>query len=106
MNHDKNVQWAYVTVDSSLADKACWLHWAYLVVSAGSTDSALYDGHDTNGAKITDLKSAAVTGHEFKPAKPIFCRQGLYVDVGTSVSGIFVEYEMEDSHPHPLRPAE
>jgi len=104
MNHDKNVQWAYVTADRRLADKPCWLHWAYLVVSAASTDSALYDGHDANGAKITDLKSAAVTGHPFKPTNPIFCRQGLYVDVGTSVSGIFVEYEMEDSHAPPPRP--
>jgi hypothetical protein len=94
--NDKNVQWAYVTADRRLADKPCWLHWAYLVVSSASTNSALYDGEDTNGNKITDLKSAAVTGHEFKPPQPLFCRQGLYVDVGTNVSGILVEYEMAD----------
>jgi hypothetical protein len=105
--HNRNIQWAYVTADRLLADKACWLHWAYLVVSAASTDSALYDGHDANGRKLTDLKSAAVTGHEFKPPKPLFCRQGLFVDVGTNVSGIFVEYEMAESGqkpPHPIRP--
>jgi len=93
--NDKNVQWAYVTVDSILAEKACWLHWAYLVVSASTTDSALYDGHDTGGNKIVDLKSAVVTNHEFAPPKPLFCQKGLFVDVGSNVSGIFVQYEMD-----------
>lgn len=93
---NKNVQWAYVTSDRQLAKTPCWLHWAYLVVSAASTDSALYDGAGTGGSKIADLKSAAVTGHEFRPKEPVYCRQGLYVDVGTSVSGIFVEWELEE----------
>lgn len=93
--NDKNVQWAYVTADRLLAAKACWLHWAYLVVSASTTDSALYDGTDTGGAKIVDLKSAVVTNHEFSPPKPVFCQKGLYVDVGSNVSGIFVQYEMD-----------
>ena len=93
--NDKNVHWAYVTADRLLAEKACWLHWAYLVVSASTTDSAMYDGHDTSGRKIADLKSAVVTNHEFSPPKPIYCQQGLYVDVGSNVSGIFVQYEME-----------
>jgi hypothetical protein len=93
--NDKNVQWAYVTADRLLAAKPCWLHFAYLVVSASTTDSALYDGTDTGGAKIVDLKSAVVTNHEFSPPKPLFCQKGLYVDVGSNVSGIFVLYEMD-----------
>lgn len=35
---------------------------------------------------------AAVTGHPFSPKEPVYCRRGLYVDVGTSVSGIFVQW--------------
>ena len=102
--HDKSVQSKYVTADELLAQGPCWLHYAYLVVSAASTDSALYDGTNTSGRKITDLVSAAVTGHEFRPAKPAYCSRGLYVDVGTNVSGIFVEWELDDSRP-PAAPA-
>ena len=105
--HDRHVQWDYVTADRLLTDKACWLYCAYLVVSAASTDSALYDGHNANGKKIKDFKSANVTGHEFKPALPLFCRQGLFVDVGANVSGIFVQYCLAESGqkpPHGIHP--
>lgn len=82
--------WRYCTVDQPLSAGPCELLYAYLVVSAGSTDSALYNGTDTSGEKIIDFKSAAVTGHPFEPTKPAYCNKGLYVDVGTNVSGIFV----------------
>ncbi len=95
MDNNKNVAWMWVTRDTLLSDKPCWLHHAYLVVSAASTDSALYDGVSTSGVQIVSLKSAVVTGHEFKPPKPIYCSKGLYVDIGTNVTGIFVQYELE-----------
>lgn len=88
----KELSWAYCTVDTLLNRGPCELHSAYLVVSAASTDSAIYDGTDTSGRKITDLRAAAVTGHHFKPKEPIYCQSGLYVDVGTNVSGILVQW--------------
>lgn len=97
MEYSKNVAWMWVTSDTLLSERPCWLHYAYLVVSAASTDSALYDGISTSGDKIVTLKSAAVTGHVFKPPKPVYCSKGLYVDVGTSVTGIFVQYELEET---------
>lgn len=89
---NKEYQWKYVTADECLAQGACELLFAYLVVSAASTDSALYDGTNTGGKKIADLKCAAVTGHPFRPPKPVYCHAGLYVDIGTNVSGIFVQW--------------
>ncbi len=88
----KEYSWAYVIADQCLREGECELLYAYLVVSAASTDSAIYDGRNTRGKKIADLKSAAITGHPFKPKEPIYCSTGLYVDVGTSVSGIFVQW--------------
>lgn len=86
----KEYSWAYVTEDRLLTAKDCELIFAYLVPSAATTDSAIYNGENTTGDKIIDFKSAAVTGHPFRPPVPVYCRKGLYVDVGTSVSGIFV----------------
>jgi len=63
---------------------------AYLVPSAAGADVTLYDGENNTGDLIVTLKSAAVTGHKFKPPVPIYCRKGLYVDIGSNVTGVLV----------------
>lgn len=84
--------WAWVTADRLLSTGPCELVSAYLVVSAASTDTHLYDGANTNGDKIVTLESAVATGHLFNPPVPLYCRRGLYVDVGTSVTGVLVQW--------------
>jgi hypothetical protein len=86
----KAYSWAWVTGDRKLTDRESELVAAYLVVSAASTDSAIYNGADTSGDKILDLKSAAITNLAFEPPVPIYCSKGIFVDVGTNVSGILV----------------
>lgn len=88
----KDYSWDYVTGDRCVRTGPCELVSAYLVPSAGTTDSALYDGTDSKGKKIADLKEAAISGHPFSPLIPIYCAKGLFVDVGTSVSGILVQW--------------
>jgi hypothetical protein len=88
----KEYSWAWVTGDRLLSHGPCELLFAYLVVSAGSTDSHLYNGRSAAEDKIVTLESAAVTGHAFSPPVPIYCSKGLYVDVGTTVTGIFVQW--------------
>ena len=88
----KEYSWAWVTADRLLSAGPCELVSAYLVVSAGSTDTHLYDGENTSGNKVVTLESAAVTGHPFKPPTPIYCRRGLYVDIGTNVTGCFIQW--------------
>lgn len=73
-----------------MTDRECELIAAYLVVSAASIDSAIYNGADTSGDKILALESAAITNLPFEPPVPIYCSKGLFVDVGTSVTGILV----------------
>lgn len=86
----KQISWRWVNVDSLLHVGECELLYAYLVVSAASTDTHLYDGTNTTGDKIATLESAVVTGHEFRPPAPIYCNKGLFVDVGSNVTGVFV----------------
>jgi len=86
----KAYSWAWVTADRLLTDKECELVYAYLVPSAATTNSVLYNGTNTGGDPIVTLESAVVTGHKFAPPVPVYCPRGLYADVGTSVTGIFV----------------
>ena len=86
----KDYSWAWVTGDRKLTDQKSELVAAYLVVSAASTDSAIYNGSDTSGDKILALESAAITNLPFEPPVPIYCGKGIFVDVGTNVTGILV----------------
>jgi hypothetical protein len=88
----KEYSWAWVTGDRKLTDRPAELVAAYLVVSAASIDSAIYNGSDTSGDKILALESAAVTNLAFEPPVPIYCSKGIFVDIGTAVTGILVQW--------------
>jgi hypothetical protein len=95
----KEYSWAWVTADMKLTDQTAELVSAHLVVSAASTDSAIYNGADTNGDKILALASAAVTTLPITPPVPIYCSKGLFVDVGTNVTGILVQWRNLEEQP-------
>jgi len=88
----REIAWRWVTSDSVLHIGECELLYAHLVVSAASTDTHLYDGTNTTGDKIVTLESAIAVGADFSPVEPVYCRKGLYVDVGTGVTGVFVQF--------------
>lgn len=90
----KQISRRWVTADALLCEKECDLLFVYLVPSAANADASLYDGENTTGDLIATLKEAAVSGHEFKPPTPIYCRKGLYVDVGSNVTGLFVMWRV------------
>lgn len=86
----KEYSWAFVTADRLLKQGPCELLYAYLVPSGASTVNYIRDGVDANGDLIVSLVCAVVTGHEFKPPVPVFCNKGLWIDIGTNTTGIFV----------------
>ena len=88
----QDYSWEYVIADKKLSDGPCELVYACLVPSASTTTSALYNGKSVSGAKIVDLKVATVDNFQFEPPVPIYCDGGLFVDVGTSVTGILVQW--------------
>lgn len=91
-DNSKEYSWEWVTADMLLSHGPCELLYANLVPSGATTDSVLYDGESASGKHIVTLKAATVRCMPFAPKVPIYCRRGLYVDVGTSVTGIFVQW--------------
>lgn len=86
----KELSRAWVTSNQCLRQGKCELTAAYLVPSAATTDSVLYDGIDAAGNRIINLVVGVATVLPFEPWEPIYCARGLYVTVGTSVTGILV----------------
>lgn len=86
--------WQWVTADRIVSHEPCELLFAYLVPSAAGADASLYDGYSTGGKLIATLEQAAKTSHPFRPPEPVFCAQGLFADIGTSVTGLFVMYRV------------
>jgi hypothetical protein len=95
MDYDsRQISRQWVTADALLAEKECELVYAYLTPSTANADVSLYDGENTSGDLVATLKEAAVSGHEFQPPVPIHCRKGLYVDVGSNVTGVLVMWRL------------
>lgn len=91
-SESKKVSWEFVTASRCVTDKECEFIFAYLVPVAATDDSALYDSVSVSGKLIVSLKCAAITGHPFKPPEPVYCERGLFVSIGTNVTGIFVQW--------------
>lgn len=88
----KEFSWAWVTADRLLSHGACELLFALLTSSASAGSATIYDGESTSGDKIVTLEAGAAVSRHFNPAKPVYCRRGLYVDVDTNVTGVFVQW--------------
>jgi len=88
----KGYSWKWVTASRLLSRGPCELISAEVVPSATTTTTILYDGENTNGDKIVQFNITIVLNWSFKPPVPIYCRRGLYVTVGTSVTGVFVQW--------------
>lgn len=86
----KDVSWRWLTTAAKLETGKCELLYASLAVSAASTDTHLYDGTSTSGEQIVTLESNNKRNLEFRPPVPVYCSMGLYVDVGTNVTGVLV----------------
>lgn len=89
----------WVTADELLSHGPCELLYAYAIVTASSVDTHIYNGEDTSGEKVATLgitvygtgtDKHVIPPVEFRPPVPVYCRQGLYVDIGTSVTGVFI----------------
>jgi len=86
----KEYSWAWVTASRLLTDLECELVYAHLAPTGQSTATVLYDGVNTSGDIIAYLFSPAVTGLNFTPSVPIYCRKGLYITLDGGAKGILV----------------
>lgn len=88
----KEYSWAWVTADRLLSHGPCELVYAYLVPSKAEAEVYIYDGENTNGDKIFRFVTASQNNRAFNPKVPVYCRRGLYVDIGKGTEGVFVQW--------------
>ncbi len=89
----KEYSWKWVTANELLSKGSCELLYALHNPSAiASSTSAFYDGESTKGTKIVDFRVLSGAPVPFLPARPIYCRKGLYFQAGDSLFGVFVQW--------------
>lgn len=102
--HNMNVESINVTASGRLVDGPCWLHYARISKNGGGYQAALYDGADANGQLLANFHSTTQEVEEFSPARPVYCRQGLYVS-RTASDALLVQFEPEPAGPPPAAAA-
>jgi len=83
----------WVTATELLSHGACELIYAQAVSDGGEIkDTILYDGENTNGELLINLQKGTEGNITFSPKEPVYCRRGLYVVIGSSTEGVFVQW--------------
>ena len=90
--------WAWVTEDRLLSHGPCELVYAYLRPSAVQDTATLYDGENTLGDIVAIMQGAYGYGTSaqkmesvpFSPPVPVYCRKGLFIDLGATDTRVFV----------------
>lgn len=90
MEESKEYSWAWVTADRLLSLGPCELVSIAQTSSGNTSDVTYYDGENTTGDIILIMEALANRTAQFCPHVPIYCRRGLYVDIGNNVTGCFV----------------
>lgn len=85
--------WAWVTGAQVLAKGPCKLHYAALAPSAAAADITVYNGENATEPPVVKIEAATQTLTEFRPPQPVELDRGLYISIGSHVTGVFVQYE-------------
>lgn len=88
----KEYSWAWVTNSRLLSHGACELLYAFITPSKSEAEVYLYEGESTGGNKIFRFVTASKGTRVFSPKAPVYCRKGLYVDIGKGTEGVFVQW--------------
>jgi len=89
----KEYSWKWVTADELLSQGACELLCACAYSSGNAIENtALYDGENATGTLIVNFNSGLKGRVPLSPKVPIYCRNGLYVDIGENTEGVFVQW--------------
>lgn len=83
----------WVTADEQLSTGACELIFALLTSDAqGNGMVTFYDGESTSERLLCVLEGLQTVSQPLPLPKPIYCRRGLYVDIGANVTGVLVHW--------------
>jgi len=92
MSDSKEFSWAWVTASQALSHVPCELVSVVLVATGATTDSTVYNGTTAEGAVVFKLVANAAITRPVRFPVPIYCPNGLYVEVGSNVAGILVQW--------------
>lgn len=84
--------WKWVTADELLSHGRCELIYAFCCPNDAEPEAYLYDGESTSGDKLFRFVGSTKRNIPFSPKAPVYCRRGLYVDIGKDIEGIFVQW--------------
>lgn len=97
----KEYEWANMTADGIVCRGPCFLtHIIITSDSGGVADAAVYDGIDTSGKLYTGMRCKDDDTEECTPSPPAYFRQGIYVDIGSNVENVMVQYIQDTTHPY------
>ncbi len=89
------VSFLVFTADGGATPGPCLLNAVYLHVSTDGGDATLYEGQDaTSGRKIMQLHALANDPKFIAFPHAPFLARGLYVDVGSNVTGVTVFFTL------------
>jgi len=82
-----------VTSNQVVCLSPCFLFAVDLISDTGGVSTAaIYDGEGTKDPAVVDLAAAVSESDRARFNPPIFLRRGLYVDVGSNVTAVTVQY--------------
>jgi len=89
----KAYSWAWVTSSRVLSRRNCELIYAHAISDGGEIkDTWLYHGGDATGEPIINLQMGAKGNPKFNPKEPVYCANGRYIGIGSSIEGVFVQW--------------
>lgn len=87
---------SWLTADQLVNEGRTYLYGLVVNASADGGVVTLYDGHNTNGRLIGVFDGFAAGVNSISFPRPLCLETGLYVDVGSNVTGILVEWLSAD----------
>jgi len=88
------VQYSYLTADRLIERDPVILHSTTLLASTTGGDVTVYDGHDATSGRVVNVHEGTANECNTVTYGPgILLRDGLFVDIGSSVTGFLVVWE-------------
>jgi len=88
----KEYSWKWITADELLSKGACELSHAILTCDGGNCSASIYDGESSNGKLVVTFKALQNRSVVASLYPHIFCRRGLFVDLGTDCLGMLIQW--------------
>ena len=92
MKHHRT-EWINVTVDRIVSTKPVRIFSIMLSPTGGNADIHVYDGESTTDPEICAIYALTNLSFLYNMEPGLVTKRGLYIDVGTNVDNVLVQYE-------------